>query len=55
MELQKYCDNRAMSGYGSALLYKEANESLYHLVLPLESAPSVSGSVDTFFTSNLTF
>lgn len=48
MELQKYCDNRAMSGYGSALLYKEANESLYHLVLPLESAPSVSGSVDTF-------
>lgn len=48
MELQKYCDKRAMSGYGSALLYKEGNEELYHLVLPLESAPTVSGSVDTF-------
>lgn len=47
-ELQKYCDERAMNGYGSALLYKEANETLYHLVLPLETAPSVTGSVDTF-------
>ena len=47
-ELQKYCDKRAMNGYGSALLYKEANETLYHLVLPLETAPSVTGSVDTF-------
>lgn len=47
-ELQKYCENRAMSGYGSALLYKESNEELYHLLLPLESAPTVSGSVDTF-------
>lgn len=48
MELQKYCENRAMSGYGSALLYKEANEEKYHLLLPLESAPFVAGSVDTF-------
>lgn len=48
MDLQKYCEKRAMSGYGSALLYKESTESLYHLVLPLESAPTVSGSVDTF-------
>lgn len=48
MDLQKYCDNRAMSGYGSALLYKEANEELYHIVTPLESVPTVSGSVDTF-------
>ena len=48
MDLQKYCDPKTMSGYGSALLYKEANESLYHLLLPLESAPSVFGSVDTF-------
>lgn len=47
-ELQKFCDKRAMSGYGSALLYKEANESLYHLVLPLETAPVPNGSVDTF-------
>lgn len=37
-----------MSGYGSALLYKEANETLYHIVTPLESVPTVSGSVDTF-------
>lgn len=48
MNLQKYCEKRAMSGYGSALLYKEANESLYHLVLPLETIPTVSGSTDTF-------
>lgn len=48
MDLQKYCEKRAMSGYGSALLYKEANEDLYHLVLPLETVPTVSGSVDTF-------
>ena len=47
-ELQEFCDKRAMSGYGSALLYKEANETLYHLVAPLESAPTVTGSVDTF-------
>ena len=47
-ELNKYCENRAMNGYQSALLYKESNETLYHLVLPLESAPTVSGSVDTF-------
>lgn len=48
MDLQKYCDPKTMSGYGSALLYKEANESLYHILLPLENAPSVFGSVDTF-------
>lgn len=47
-ELNKYCEDRAMSGYKSALLYKESNEALYHLFLPLESAPTVSGSVDTF-------
>ena len=48
MELQKYCDNRAMSGYGSVLLYRESGEQLYHILLPLETAPTVSGSVDTF-------
>lgn len=37
-----------MNGYGSALLYKEANETLYHIVTPLESVPTVSGSTDTF-------
>lgn len=47
-ELNKYCEKRAMSGYQSALLYKESNESYYHLFLPLETAPTVSGSVDTF-------
>lgn len=56
-ELQKYCDKRAMSGYGSALLYYDPSDSdekdsqgnyLYHLLLPLESAPTVSGSIDTF-------
>lgn len=48
MNLQKYCENRAMSGYGSALLYKEGNEDKYHLLLPLETVPTVSGSTDTF-------
>lgn len=46
-ELNKYCDKRAMSGYDSMLLYREGSE-LYHILLPLETAPTVSGSVDTF-------
>lgn len=48
MDMQKFCDKRVLSGYGSALLYKEANESLYHLLVPLETVPTVFGSVDTF-------
>lgn len=51
MEMQEYCENRGMSGYGSALLYKDSTVDLdgkYHLLLPLETAPSVTGSVDTF-------
>lgn len=51
MEMQKYCENRGMNGYGSALLYKDSTvdlDGLYHLLLPLETAPSVTGSVDTF-------
>lgn len=48
MDLQKFCDPKTMSGYGSQLLYKDVTENLYHLLLPLESAPSVFGSVDTF-------
>lgn len=50
INLQKYCDNKAMSGYGSALLYKDtaAGDSKYHLLIPLETVPSVTGSVDTF-------
>lgn len=57
MDLKKYCDKRPMSGYGSALLYynpSDVNEKdadgnyLYHLLLPLETAPTVTGSTDTF-------
>ena len=48
MDLQKYCDPKTMNGYGSALLYKDATETLYHILLPLETAPTVFGSVDTF-------
>lgn len=51
MEMQRFCENRGMSGYGSALLYKDSTvdlDGLYHLLLPLETAPSVTGSVDTF-------
>ena len=50
MNLQKFCDKKAMSGYGSALLYKDAqaNDTKYHLLLPLETVPAVNGSVDTF-------
>lgn len=50
MDLQKFCDKKAMSGYGSALLYKDAQagDTKYHLLLPLETVPAVNGSVDTF-------
>ncbi len=51
MNLQKYCDKRAMSGYGSALLYLDPavdTDGLYHLLIPLETVPSVNGSTDTF-------
>lgn len=51
MNLQKYCDNRAISGYGSALLYLDPavdTDGLYHLLIPLEAVPSVNGSPDTF-------
>lgn len=50
INLQKHCDNKAISGYGSALLYRDAQagDSLYHLLLPLETVPAVNGSVDTF-------
>ena len=56
MDLYKYCEDRAMSGYKSALLFYDPSDAsdmvngqyLYHLLLPLESAPAVTGSVDTF-------
>lgn len=50
INLQKYNDNRAISGYGSALLYKDssAGDTKYHLLIPLETVPSVSGSADSF-------
>lgn len=50
MNLQKFCDKKAISGYGSALLYRDAQagDKKYHLLIPLETVPSVNGSVDTF-------
>ena len=48
INLQKHCDKKAMSGYGSALLYRDSGETKYHLLLPLETVPAVNGSVDTF-------
>lgn len=48
MDFQKFDDKRAINNYGSLLLVKEASEQLYSLLLPLETTPSVFGSVDTF-------
>lgn len=50
INLQKHCDKKAISGYGSALLYRDAQagDTKYHLLLPLETVPAVNGSVDTF-------
>lgn len=57
MDLNKYCDNRVMSGYKSALLYYDPSDPnerdtdgsyRYHLLIALETVPTVSGSVDTF-------
>lgn len=50
INLQKHCDKKAMSGYGSALLYRDTanSDTKYHLLLPLETVPAVNGSVDTF-------
>lgn len=48
MSLQEYCDNRVMSGYNSMLLYKTGNDDKYHILMPLETVPSVNGSTDTF-------
>ena len=48
IELQKFCDKKTMSGYGSALLYRDIGEEKYHLLLPLETVPTPEGSVDTF-------
>lgn len=48
MDLQKYCDNRVMNGYGSLLLYKRHDEPKYHFLIALETVPFVNGSVETF-------
>lgn len=47
-DLQKYCDRKVKSGYGSLLLYKKPSEEKYHILIPLETTPSVFGSTDTF-------
>lgn len=48
IDLQQYCDNRPNTGYGAQLMYKEGNESKFHLLIPLETVPTVTGSVETF-------
>ncbi|MBQ7797856.1 MAG: hypothetical protein IJ371_01890 [Clostridia bacterium] len=48
MALQKFCDNRVMNGYDSMLLFKKSGEDKYHLLLPLETVPTVNNSSDTF-------
>lgn len=45
---------RAQSGYGAALLVKLPEDTLYSLYLPLETAPSVYGSVESFDIDILT-
>ena len=54
MDSQKYNESRAQSGYGAALMFIDPNDTgvgtagKYRLFIPLESVPSVEGSVDTF-------
>lgn len=54
MDLQKYNESRAQSGYGSALMFIDPDDmgdetkGKYRLFIPLESMPSVEGSADTF-------
>lgn len=48
MKLQQYCDNRPHTGYGTQLMYKEGDEAKYHLLIPLETVPTVTGSIETY-------
>lgn len=44
----KYQEHRGQAGYRSAILVKRASETLYSLLCPSESAPSVFGTLDSF-------
>lgn len=51
INLQKFEDKRPVSGYGGALCFidpKVDTDEKYHILIPLESLPSISGSVDSF-------
>ena len=48
IDLQKFCNEKPIAGYGGALLYRDIGETKYHILIPLETIPYVEGSVDTF-------
>lgn len=51
INLRKFEDKRPVSGYGGALCYidPEIDADLkYHILIPLEGLPAISGSVDSF-------
>jgi hypothetical protein len=51
INLKKFEDKRPVSGYGGALCYidPETDSDLkYHILIPLESLPAVTGSTDSF-------
>ena len=41
--IQRFDDNKALSGVGSALMFKTASETKYHLFVALETTPFVVG------------
>lgn len=53
INLKKFEDKRPVSGYGGALCYVDPSNSedadlKYHILIPLESLPAVTGSTDSF-------
>lgn len=51
VNLKKFEDKRPVSGYGGALCYidpTEDTDNKYHILIPLESLPAVTGSTDSF-------
>lgn len=44
----KYQESRAQSGYRGALLVKEQGDTMYTLLIPLETVPSFFGSQESF-------
>lgn len=47
-EYTVYNDNRGQTGYSAMLLVKEPSDTLYSIICPLESVPSVFGSPESF-------